>query len=40
MSLRLIRIKCECYELRQNNCDDKIRRIDLYFNEIFKIKMN
>ena len=40
MLLRLINVKCECYKLKQNNYDDKIRRIDLYFNKIFKIKMN
>ena len=40
MSLRLINVKCECYKLKQNNCDDKIRRIDLYFNKIFEIKIN
>ena len=40
MSLRLINVKCECYKLRQNNCDDKIRRINLYFNKISEIKMN
>ena len=40
MSLRLINVRCECYELKQNNCDDKIRRIDFYFNKIFEIKMN
>ena len=40
MLLRLINVKCECYELKQNNYDDKTRRIDLYFNEISEIKMN
>ena len=40
MSLRLINVKCKCYKLKQNNYDDKIRRINFYFNEISKIKMN
>ena len=40
MLLRLINVKCKCYELKQNNCDDKIRRIDFYFNKILEIKMN
>ena len=40
MSLRLLNVIRERFELKQNNCDDKIRRIDLYFNEIVKIKMN
>ena len=40
MSLRLINVRCECYKLKQNNCDDKIRRIDFYYNKISEIKMN
>ena len=40
MSLHLINVKCKCYKLKQNNCDDKIQRIDFYFNEISEIKMN
>ena len=40
MLLRLFNVIRERYKLKQNNCDDKIRRIDFYFNEIIKIKMN
>ena len=40
MSLRLFSVIRERHELKQNNCNDKIRRIDFYFNEIAEIKMN
>ena len=40
MLLRLFNVIRERHELKQNNCDDKIRRINLYFNEIVEIKMN
>ena len=40
MLLRLSRVVRERHELKQNNCDNKIRRIDFYFNEITEIKMN
>ena len=40
ISLRLFNVIRECHELKQNNCDDKIQYIDLYFNEIIEIKMN
>ena len=40
MLLRFINFKCEFYKLKQNNCDNKIQRIDFYFNEIIEIKMN
>ena len=38
--MRLFRVVRERQKLKQNNCDDKIRRIDFYFNEIAEIKMN
>ena len=40
MSLRLFNVIRERHELKQNNCDDKTRRINFYFNEIAEIKMN
>ena len=40
MSLRLISVRCKYYELKQNNYDDKISRIDFYFNKVFEIKIN
>ena len=40
MLLRLLNVIRERHKLKQNNCDDKIRRIDFYFNEIVEIKMN
>ena len=40
MSLRLFNVEREYHELKQNNCDNKIQRIDFYFNEIIEIKMN
>ena len=40
MLLRLFNVIRERHELKQNNCDDKIRRIDFYFNEIVEIKIN
>ena len=40
MLLRLFSVIHKYHKLKQNNCDDKIRRIDFYFNEIIEIKMN
>ena len=40
MLLHLFNVIRERHELKQNNCDDKTRRIDFYFNEIIEIKMN
>ena len=40
MLLRLFSVIHERHELKQNNCDNKIQRIDFYFNEIVEIKMN
>ena len=40
MLLRLFNVICERHELKQNNCDDKIQRIYLYFNKVAEIKMN
>ena len=38
--LRLFNVKRECYVLKQNNCDNKVRCINLYFIKIIEIKMN
>ena len=40
MSLRLFYACHERYKLRQNYCNDKLRRIDFYFDEISEVKMN
>ena len=40
MSLCLFNVIRERHELKQINYDDKIRRIDFYFNKIVEIKMN
>ena len=40
MSLRLFNVIRERHELKQNNYNDKIRRINLFFNEIIEIKIN
>ena len=40
MSLRLFYVDHERYKLKQNRCNDKLRYIDFYFNEISEIKMN
>ena len=40
MLLCLFNVIHERHKLKQNNCDDKIRRINLYFNEIAEIKIN
>ena len=40
MLLRLFNVIRERHELKQNNCDNKIQRIDFYFNKIIEIKIN
>ena len=40
MLLRLFNVIRKRYELKQNNCNDKISRIDFYFKKIAEIKMN
>ena len=40
MSLRLFYVCHKYYKLKQNRCNNKFRRIDFYFDEISKIKMN
>ena len=40
MSLHLFSVIRERHKLKQNNYNDKIQRINLYFNKIVKIKMN
>ena len=40
MSLRLFYADHERYKLKQNRCNDKLRCIDFYSDEIFEVKMN
>ena len=40
MSLRLFNVIRERHELKSNNYNDKIQRIDFYLNKIIKIKIN